>query len=386
LPGRGWSSPVVGNGRIWITAADETAKDETKRAQLLKSFETLPVNEQFLRFESISLKAIEVDFESGAILQEIALFDHEAPPQIHGLNTYASPTPVLDVVNHRLFCHYGTFGTACIDTATGERIWERHFQLQHVVGPGSSPTLFEDLLIIANDGIDRQYVTAVNAATGQTVWETQRPPIREENTDHHKAFTTPLVIEVQGRPQVVVPGPQWFVAYDPRSGEELWRIDHGRGFSNVASPVFDGRLLFLNTGFGKAQLWAVRVDGTRDVGDTHVVWRETRQVPTMSSPVISNGRLFMVSDGGVASCLSAETGKTLWRKRIPGKYSASPLVGADRVYFSSHEGKTTVVAESDEFEVLEENELDGMLMASMAVVGGELVLRTDTSLYRITEH
>jgi outer membrane protein assembly factor BamB len=192
------------------------------------------------------------------------------------------------------------------------------------------------------------------------------------------------VIEVQGRPQAIIPGAQWFVAYDPLSGDELWRVDHGRGFSNIARPVFDGKLLFLNTGLGKAQLWAVRPDGSGDVSDTHVVWRETRQVPSMSSPVISNGRLYMISDGGVASCIETNTGKTLWRERMPGKYSGSPLVGAGRVYFSSHEGRTTVVEDSAEFKVLARNQLDGMLMASPAAIEGDLVLRTDSSLYRVT--
>jgi outer membrane protein assembly factor BamB len=384
LPGRGWSSPVVGGGRIWLTAAVEKAKDEAKRAELLKSYETLPAKEQFLRFDSVSLKAIEVDFDSGTILREVNLFERESPVPIHGLNTYASPTPVLDLESGRLFCHFGTFGTACIDTTTGEIIWERQLELQHVVGPGSSPALYENLLIVPNDGIDRQYIAALDVATGETVWERDRPPIREENTDHHKAFSTPLVIEVNRRPQAVIPGAQWFVAYDPLSGDELWRVDHGPGFSNVARPVFDGKLLFLNTGLGKAQLWAVRPDGVGDVSETHVVWRETRQVPAMSSPVLSNGRIYMVTDGGVASCLDVETGETLWRERMPGKYSASPLAGAGRVYFWSHEGRTTVTADSEEFKVLARNDVDGMLMASPAAVDGDLVLRTDTHLYRIT--
>jgi len=216
------------------------------------------------------------------------------------------------------------------------------------------------------------------------VTSTFRPPIREENPDQRKAFATPLVIEVDGRAQAVIPGAQWFVAYDPVSGDEIWRLDHGRGFSNVARPVYDGRFLFLNTGFGKPQLWAVRPDGSGDVTETHVAWREAQQIPAMSSPVVSDGRIYVISDGGVATCFDAETGKTLWRERVPGKYSASPLVGAGRVYFSSHEGRTTVVADAAEFEKLAENELDGMLMASPAVAAGDLVLRTDSHLYRIT--
>ena len=384
IPGRGWSSPVVAGDRVWLTVAVEKAKDEAKRAELLKSYDKLPVNEQFLRFDAVALKAIEVDLSSGEIVREVQLFELESPPPIHGLNTYASPTPVLDVKNGRLFCHFGTFGTACVDTKTGKPIWTRQFELQHVVGPGSSPALFENLLIIPNDGIDRQYVVALDASTGETIWEQNRPPIRAENPDQHKAFTTPLLIDVNGLPQAVIPGAQWFVAYDPFTGKELWRVDHGPGFSNVARPVFDGELLFLNTGLGKAQLWAVRPDGVGDMSDVHVEWRETRQVPAMSSPAISEGRIYMVTDGGVASCLDAKTGKAFWRERMPGKYSASPVVGAGRVYFWSHEGRTTVIADSEEFKVLAKNDLDGMIMASPAVVSGDIVLRSDTSMYRIS--
>jgi outer membrane protein assembly factor BamB len=382
LPGRGWSSPVIADGRIWVTAAEEHEADEAQRAEILSAVEKVPVRNQMVAFSSVTLKAIEVDLARGKILRQVKLFEPQAPPPIHQLNTYASPTPVL--ADGRLYCHFGTFGTACVDTETGEVVWRRELALRHIVGPGSSPVLYEKLLIITSDGGDRQYITALDAATGETVWEKDRPPIREADPDNRKAFSTPLLIEAGGRPQAVIPGAQWFVAYDPASGDELWRVDHGPGFSNVSRPVFDGRFLFLNTGFGKPQLWAVRPDGTGDVSDTHVVWRETQQIPAMSSPALSGGRIYVISDGGVASCLDAETGKTLWRERVAGKYSASPLVGAGRVYFSSHEGRTTVVEDSDEFKVLARNELDGMLMASPAAVEGDLVLRTDSSLYRVT--
>jgi outer membrane protein assembly factor BamB len=127
----------------------------------------------------------------------------------------------------------------------------------------------------------------------------------------------------------------------------------------------------------------VRPDGVGDVGATHVAWRQSQQVPTMSSPAVSQGRLYLVTEGGVASCLDAKTGDTVWRKRLGGNYSASPLVGAGRVYFCSQEGRTTVLRDGPAFELLAENELDGMLMASPAAVDGDLLLRTDTHLYRI---
>jgi outer membrane protein assembly factor BamB len=381
VPGRGWSSPVVTSGRIWLTTAQEHEADEAQRAEILKAVANVPVKDQMVAFAAVTLSAVELDLETGKVLRQIKLFEPQAPPPIHGLNTYASPTPVL--AGGRVYCHFGTFGTACVDATTGEVVWRRELKLQHIVGPGSSPVVHGDVLLITSDGGDRQYISALDLKTGETVWEKDRPPLREDNPDQRKAFSTPLVIEVAGRAQAVIPGAQWFVAYDPASGEEIWRIDHGRGFSNVSRPVFDGRLLFLNTGFGKPQLWAIRPDGSGDVSDTHVVWREAQQIPAMSSPALSGGRIYVVSDGGVASCLNSETGDLLWRERIPGKYSSSPLVGAGKVYFSSHEGRTTVIADGPEFEVLAKNDLDGMLMASPAAVEGDLLMRTDTSLYRI---
>ncbi len=381
LPGRGWSSPVIADGRLWVTTAEVTEADEAQRAELLSTVANIGVRDQMEAFASVALSAIEVDAATGRVLRQVKLFEPQAPPPIHELNTFASPTPVL--VGGRVYCHFGTFGTACVDAESGEVVWRRELKLQHIVGPGSSPVVHDNVLIVTSDGGDRQYVTALDLATGDPVWEKDRPPIRETDPDRRKAFATPLVIEVEGRPQAVIPGAQWFIAYDPATGAEIWRVDHGGGFSNVACPAYDGRFLFLNTGFGKPQLWAVRPDGSGDVTDTHVAWREQQQVPTMSSPVVSGGRIYFISDGGVASCLDAETGDTLWRERVPGKYSASPLVGAGRVYFLSHAGRTTVVADAAEFEVLAENDLDGMLMGSPAVVEGDLVLRTDSHLYRV---
>jgi outer membrane protein assembly factor BamB len=381
LPGRGWSSPVVANGRIWVTAAEERAADPAQLAELLKPVATVPVAEEMVAFASVGLSAIELDLATGKVLRTLPLFELKTPPPIHGLNTYASPTPVL--ADGRLFCHFGAFGTAGVDAESGEVLWRRELKIEHIVGPGSSPVVWGKVLIVTSDGGDRQFISGLDVETGETVWERDRPPIREPNPDQRKAFASPLVMEFGGRTQVVIPGAQWFVSYDPATGDELWRVDHGRGFSNVAAPVFDGRTLYLSTGYGKPKLWTVRPDGSGDVSQTHVGWQETQQVSVKSSPVLSDGRLYMISDGGIASCLDAATGETHWRERIPGQYSSSPIVGCGRVYFSNHDGRTTVVADSADFEVLARNDLDGMLMASPAAVGGKLLMRSDKAMYCI---
>jgi outer membrane protein assembly factor BamB len=381
LPGRGWSSPVVANGRIWVTTAEERAPTPEELERLKKAIGANPMANQMNAAAAVTLSALELDLATGSLVRQVKLFDVDSPPAIHGLNSYASPTPAI--VGGRIICHFGAMGTACVDAATGEVLWRKRLEIDHIVGPGSSPVVYQGIVILTCDGGDKQFIAALDVETGEPVWQVDRPPIRIDNPDMRKAYCTPLVITVDGRDQAVIPGAQWFISYDPRNGQEIWRVDHGGGFSNVPAPIFDGERVFLDTGFGRAQLWAVHVKGVQQGSEPPVEWRHAQQMPTMPSPVVSDGRIFVISDGGVASCLDAATGKVVWRERVPGQYSASPILGAGRVYFSNHDGRTTVVATGDKFEVLAENQLDGKHMASPAVVQGELILRTDASIYRI---
>lgn len=381
IPGRGWSSPVIADGRIWLTTAEEQEATEEQREKVLGNLTPTGVTDQMKAVGSVKLSAIEVDATTGSVLRQIELFNIQEPPAIHGLNSYASPTPVI--ADGRLLCHFGAMGTACVDLKSGEILWKRAIAIDHIVGPGSSPIVYENLAILTCDGGDKQFIAALDMQTGDIAWQKDRPPIRIDNPDLKKAYCTPLLINAGGRDQVVIPGAQWFIAYDPLSGEELWRIDHGSGFSNVPAPIFDGEKVYLNTGFGRAQLWAISVKGAAAGSQPDVKWRHQQQMPTMPSPVVADGRIFVISDGGVASCLNAADGEVVWRERVPGQYSASALLGAGRVYFGSHDGRTAVLAASDKFAKLAENKLDGKLMASPAVLEGDLVLRTDTHLYRI---
>ena len=378
VEGLGWSSPVVADGKIWLTTAIPSYVSEEERAAQVDG---RPMASQLAVASKVALLVVAFDLESGRELQRIPLFEAESPQAIHTLNSFASPTAVLG--DGRLFCHFGAMGTACIDTSTGNVLWTREFVIQHSVGAGSSPVLFEDLLIIPCDGSDVQYVVAVNANTGKTVWKTDRPPMRSDVGDYQKAFSTPLVIEHAGRTQVVIPGAQWFVSYEPRTGKEIWRVDHDAGFSNVPRPVFDGERVFLCTGFVRGQMWAIRPDGSGDITETHVDWKRKKQIPTMPSPIIVDDKIYIVSDGGVASCFDTTSGDELWRERMGGKYSASPLFTDGRIYFCNHDGETTVLQPGSEYQEIAKNQLDGQLMASPVVVGSDLLLRSDTHLYRI---
>lgn len=387
LVGRGWSSPVFDGEHLWVTTAEEVFPDETERREILRDAgeeeEKFKVRQVAKR---IDLSAVRIDYETGEISTVVALGRISNPQTIHTLNSFASPTPVLDPGGHRLFAHYGAFGTFCVDTRSGETEWQRTIELDHGVGPGSSPLLHDNLLVLICDGVDRQFVTALDASTGKTVWTTERPEMRATNGNQKKSYNTPLVIRAgDGRDQLVCMGAQWLVSYDPATGEEIWRLDHGSGFSVVPRPVFSEKhgLLYVSTGFGKPELLAVRPDGRGDVtGTDKVAWRETKRIPAKPSPLLVGDELYVIADGGVATCFDAETGEVHWTERIEGNYSASPLYADGRIYLANQEGKVTVCRPGRTFALLAENRLDGSLMASPIALAGSLVLRSDSAIYR----
>lgn len=374
--GRGRSSPVVLGDRIWLTTADETLPSPEIHAQKLINH---PDRGAVYVGSRVAMGVICLDRASGKSRYLVELFRSDNPDPVHRHNSYATPTPVVEP--GRLYCDFGTYGTACLEAETGKVLWKRQLPIEHLVGPASSPVLCGDSLILVRDGTDAQYVTALDKRTGKTVWQTNRPPLAVETGNEKKAFSTPLVIEHQGRKQIVVPGAQWVCSYDPATGRELWRVHHGRNFSLAPRPVYGDGVVYLSTGCPVAQLWAIRVDGQGDVTASHVLWRAKGQIPTMSSPLLLGTEIYCVSDGGVASCFEAASGKLLWRERIGENHAASPITGAGRIYFFSREGTTTVVQPGRQFKRLAENELEGPIVATPAVAGDRFYLRTDSYLY-----
>jgi len=283
----------------------------------------------------------------------------------------------------RIYVHFGTFGTACLDTKTGQVLWQRRdLNCNHDEGPGSSPVLFGDLIIITLDGSDVQYLAALNKYTGETVWRTDRSTKWPKEKDIRVAFGTPLIVDLNGKPQLITTGAKAAIAYDPNTGEELWKVRY-LGWSNSSRPITEEGLVFINTGFMIPQLWAVRLDGRGDISDSHIAWKCEKDVPKMSSPLVHAGLIYMVSDDGVLSCLEAGTGKLLCRERIGGKYMSSPVYAGGRIYFSNYNGKTTIIKPGRTFELLAVNQLDDGFMASPAVVGSSLIMRSKNYLYRI---
>lgn len=366
LHGRAWSSPVVLGNQVWVTTATEDGRE---------------------------LYAIALDRDRGTILHDLTLFHVAHPQYAHPFNTYASPTPVIEP--GRVYVTFGSPGTAAIDTRTAKVLWERRdLACNHFRGAGSSPILFRDLLIMHFDGSDQQYIVALDKNSGRTVWRTERSVDFQDlgpdgkpqaEGDFRKAFATPHIVMVNGQPILVSLGSKATYGYDPLSGKELWRIEEQSSFSSSTRPVVGHGLVFYPTGFPKGQVLAVRPDGRGDVTRTHVVWRVTRGAPNKPSLLLAGDLLFMIGDSGIATCLDARTGEVVWTARVGGSYSASPVWSDGRVYFFSEEGKTTVIAAGREFKVLAENHLDEGFMASPAIAGGALFLRTRTHLYRIED-
>jgi outer membrane protein assembly factor BamB len=384
LPGRGWSSPVISGGVCWMTTAViKEASAEQKKEVLRTKLAGNPMAKEMEVIDSVSLRAVAVNLETGEVVRDVELFKHREPEPVHSLNSFASPTPILE--SGRLYCHFGTMGTACLDTETARIVWKTRLPVTHSVGPGSSPALFENLLIIPCDGIDSQAVVALDIENGEPIWRTPRPPMTGTEVETHKAFSTPLVINDGTRDQAIVTGAQWVVAYNPRSGEPLWQVRHGEGFSNVPCPVYADGMVYICTGYMTPELVAIRVDGRGDVTMTHVAWRINKQVPAMPSPVVVGSALYMVSDQGVVTCVDAKSGDFLFRQRIGGNYSASPLVADGKLLFFSREGDVTVVKAGSSWQELAKNQVSGQLMASPAVWRDSLILRSDSHLYRIGE-
>ena len=347
IPGMGWSSPAIQGERIWLTTATEEGK---------------------------SLRAICVDRSTGAILQNVEIFRRKDPGQINAKNSHASPTPVLE--GDRVYLHFGAYGTACI-IQSGEILWKTRLEYSHGQhGPGGSPVLYEDLLILSCDGLDVQFVVALDKGTGKVRWKRFR--------DGYQAYTTPLVVRLPLGDQIVSPGAYRTVAYEPRTGKEIWQARYGDGFSNVPRPVYGHGLVFLCTGFQEPSLLAVRADGRGDVTKTHIAWTLKRGVPLTSSPLLVGEELYLTSDNGIATCVDAKTGSEHWRVRLGGNYSASPIYADRRIYFLSEEGESAVIAPGKQFQALATNRLDGQTLASMAVSGGSIFVRSRTHLYRLS--
>jgi outer membrane protein assembly factor BamB len=357
IHGKAWSSPVIWGNQIWLTTATEDGKE---------------------------LSVLCVDRESGQIRKDLKLWDIADPGPCHAFNSYASSTPVIE--EGRVYVHFGSNGTACLDTKTAKILWQRRdLPCNHFRGPGSSPIVYKNLLILCLDGCDYQYITALDKQTGATVWKTDRGLPIDGDGDHNKAYGTPHVIVVDGREQLISPSSFMTFAYEPATGKEIWRVKSG-GMNASARPLYEDGLLYITAPAGGLGLFAMKPNGQGEL-TKNVVWKLPKGPPSRASELLVDGHIYMVSDSSVAQCVNAKTGKVTWPKgeRLGGDYTASPVLAEGRMYFFDQEAGEAKVIEPNpkEFKLLATNKLDDGCMASPAVAGKALFVRTRTNLYRI---
>ena len=362
VPGIGWSSPVYHQGRIYMTTAVPT-KDDVDGDH--------------------SLRTLCVDASQGDTIWNVEVFfqDGDTSPKIQSKNSHASPTPIVH--DEVLYVHFGHQGTACLDL-NGKVLWRtRQIRYAPRHGNGGSPIVVGDLLIFSCDGETDPFVIALDRHTGEQRWRTGR----NVESKNMASFSTPLMIEVNGKQLVVSPGSEIVGAYDAKTGQEVWRVQYSDGYSVVPRPVYGQGLVYACSGYNGPMLYAIRPDGQGDVTDTHVEWQTDRNAPHNPSLLLRGNELYMVSDNGIATCLEAKTGKVHWTKRLGGNFSASPLLAGDKIYFQDENGVATVIKAGWEFHRLATNRLDDMpderTFASYAVGDNGLFLRSEKHLLRI---
>ena len=376
-PEAGWSSPITDGKRIWLTAARMTEATPKQKEAKLANVSMAAMKEVA---GLVDLFAYCFDVESGTMLHNIPLRTVDSPNPIHPMNGYASPTGVI--VGDRVVLHFGQYGTWCLDASTGRELWQRQLVVDDSVGPGSSLVEHQGKVIVTCDGMDQQFVAALSVATGDEVWRTPRPKLDSENGEYRKSYSSPILIEVDGKTQAVIPAAQWCVAYDPETGSEIWRLEHGKGFSITPMPLYvDGKII-MSTGYGKPDIVAIDPRGKGDITKTNILWRESRSGSVMPSMLSIDGLVYSISDGGIVSALSTSDGSLAWRQRLGGKFSASPFAVGRNVIVADHDGKVTIFRAGDSYQETAKYEFDEQIMASPVPIGNDLLVRTKAALYR----
>lgn len=363
IDGLAWSSPIVLGDRIYLTTSVGVDGNDAKDQ---------------------SLRTLCLDAETGSVQWDIEVF-RQTPTgskadRVHRKNSHASATPVTD--GKHLYVHFGTHGTACL-TLSGDTVWKcNELNYVPVHGNGGSPVLVDGLLVVSCDGGDVEFIVALDQKTGDIRWKTDR------TATHLKkkfAFGTPLVITVQGQKQIVSQGAGAVYAYRPADGSVIWKVDYVDGYSVVPRPVYSHGLVFVSSGFDKAKLFAIDPQGEGDITETHVRWVLSKGAPHTPSPLVVGDELYLVSDGGVLTCLDAASGEVHYQERLGGKYSSSPLAADGRIYVQGEEGEAIVFQPGTEFKELARNELEPRTYASYGVYGSSLLIRTEKHLYRIAK-
>lgn len=351
--GLGWSSPVTKGNRIYLTSSINAA-DGTQSLQLV-CLDAINGSEQFSK--------------------TIFAQSNDAP-KIHNKNSHASPTPLIE--QGKIYVHFGHQGTACTDL-DGNLIWaNRKNAFPPTHGNGGSPIIADGKLVMTCDGGDSPCTLALDLSTGDEVWRTKR----DVDADKTFSFCTPQLIQYENVSQIISPGTNVVQSLSPADGRVLWFVRY-EGYSVVPRPIYCQDTLFVCTGFNSPKLLAIDPSGTGDVTKTHVKWTYGTSVPATPSIVNVNDQIVMASDNGIASGIDIRTGQEVWRKRLGGNYSASPLVAGSNVYFQSESGESTIFKVGKTVEEVSRNKLPGRIFASYSVIDQDLLVRSEEGIYRI---
>ena len=360
LPGESWSSPIVWQGSVFVTTATDGGE---------------------------SCRVLALDRNSGAMLWNKEVL-RQVPGHKQSRNTYATPTPATD--GERVFACFGDGSFVAVDF-NGNVLWtNREYQFYGEHGLGSSPILYRGLLIMARDGSsdgenkllgwqkswDRSYVLALDTRTGQQRWKGKRGLSRISHG-------VPAVWEHDGTAEIVSEAGDVLQGFDALTGERLWTSEV-IGEGKVPSVVIGEGMAFTSGGWGgKETIKAFRLGLRGDLKETQLVWEQKSGMPKIPSMLYSSPHLFAVTESGVATCLKAATGELVWRQRIGGNFSASPVTAEGRIYFLGDNGETTVIEAGSEFKVLARNSLHEKVQASMAISNGRIFIRSEKSLFCI---
>jgi outer membrane protein assembly factor BamB len=350
IAGKGWSSPVIAGEQLYVTTAVELDGGRQR------------------------LELVCLDAQTGRIEFQTAVFE-QPPARIHSKNSHASPTPIIE--QDRVYVHFGPHGTACL-SRQGDVIWKNEeLKYPPVHGNGGSPILVGDLLVFSADGSRDPAIIALHKSDGKVAWKTPRPTKASKKF----SFSTPLAIEVDGKTQIISPGSDMVCSLDPATGEILWTVDY-KGYSVIPRPVFGHGLVFLSTSYDSPMALAIRPTGQGNVTESHVAWTLQRGAPHTPSMLLDGAELYLVSDRGVATCVDAVSGKEHWRQRLDGNYSASPILAGGHLYFFSEQGQCVVIKPGTTYEEVARSQLDEATLASPAVHGNSLLVRTERGVYR----
>ena len=361
----GYSSPVVYDNQIWVTTAKPDGKE---------------------------LYAVCIDFKTGKIIADIKVFSPDKIQGKHSLNTYASPTPCIE--KGFLYVHYGSMGTACINTSDGSIVWKRtDFECKHIQGPASSPVIYKNLIILHFEGTDVRYIVALDKSNGKLIWKSDRPaePYEALPEIGRKAYITPILINVKGRDMLISNGSAVCIAYDPNTGKEIWRVVGGAE-STIAMPFTENGNVFWYTGFGVAadgakftEMLAVNADGNGDITGTNILWRKREELSQnqMLTPVIKDGLIYTVNTRNILMCIDAATGKEIWSTHMTANYNASPVYVNGNIWFFSVKGEVLVIKAGRKYEVIARNQMESGIWATPAFLRNSVILRTQNYLYRI---